>query len=254
PLEIPRIKYSAFKLPPTKEAEGYLRCTSCKKSAAYEKIANIIFASKLGDFDSLFKKTTKNLEAEKEEKIKHKRKVRRQSDKTTIKRSRKAKVLIALEAKNAPVITANQPLRNFPIFSGEDNEDEKPYSTSVDASAAINFNGSKVLQEDRLTLKRKVDDTDKQENENPCEPLKKKHRRSSSFGTKWACDRCDSFFSCAFDLSYHNDNVHSREKEHAIKPYHCPFDDCSKRYKNRNGLKYHLNAQHRVIQTVHNKI
>ncbi|KAF9761671.1 hypothetical protein NGRA_2468 [Nosema granulosis] len=81
PLEIPRIKYSAFKLPPTKEAEGYLRCTSCKKSVAYKKIANIIFASKLGDFDSLFKKTTKNLEAErdckrkKKEKFKTRRKV-----------------------------------------------------------------------------------------------------------------------------------------------------------------------------------
>ncbi|KAF9762531.1 Zinc finger C2H2 protein, partial [Nosema granulosis] len=80
-------------------------------------------------------------------------------------------------------------------------------------------------------------------------PSTKKLKRASSTDARFKCNKCGSIFSCGFGLRYHCDNVHTIEKDQVLKKFNCPFEDCSRKYKNNNGLKYHLNKFHQAIYT-----
>ncbi|EPZ32555.1 hypothetical protein ROZALSC1DRAFT_27607 [Rozella allomycis CSF55] len=61
----------------------------------------------------------------------------------------------------------------------------------------------------------------------------------------YACkvNGCLKRYKNANGLKYHMINGHCGGKVDE-KPYHCPYAGCGKRYKNPNGLKYHLATAH----------
>ena len=77
---------------------------------------------------------------------------------------------------------------------------------------------------------------------------------------KFECPRCDKKYRNMNGLKYHLSHVHAvlegiplevlledrkRELEgNKSRPFECPVEGCSKRYKNPNGLKYHLEHGH----------
>lgn len=77
---------------------------------------------------------------------------------------------------------------------------------------------------------------------------------------KFECTRCDKRYRNMNGLKYHLTHVHSvqegipldvlladRKKElegNESRPFDCPVEGCTKRYKNPNGLKYHLEHGH----------
>ncbi|KAI7893937.1 uncharacterized protein EV154DRAFT_392570, partial [Mucor mucedo] len=50
---------------------------------------------------------------------------------------------------------------------------------------------------------------------------------------------CFASFSASNGLFYHMKNVHPNIED-IFKPYRCAMPTCPKRYKNINGLQYHL--------------
>lgn len=80
---------------------------------------------------------------------------------------------------------------------------------------------------------------------------------------KFDCPRCDKKYRNMNGLKYHLAHVHAvlegiplevlladrkRELEGSKhKPFECPIDGCDKRYKNPNGLKYHLDHAHENV-------
>ncbi|KAJ3099274.1 Transcriptional regulator of ribosomal biogenesis proteins [Phlyctochytrium planicorne] len=79
---------------------------------------------------------------------------------------------------------------------------------------------------------------------------------------KYVCPGCNKEYKNANGLKYHLNHVHpngdgmplgflfgrkKRELEHAFKPFPCVVRDCGKRYKNLNGLKYHIIHTHTRI-------
>jgi uncharacterized C2H2 Zn-finger protein len=77
---------------------------------------------------------------------------------------------------------------------------------------------------------------------------------------KFECPRCDKKYRNMNGLKYHLSHVHAalegiplevlladrkRELEgNKSRPFECPVEGCAKRYKNPNGLKYHLEHGH----------
>jgi hypothetical protein len=84
---------------------------------------------------------------------------------------------------------------------------------------------------------------------------------------KFDCPRCPKKYRNMNGLKYHLIHVHSalegipidvlladrkREMEgRTFKPFDCPIHGCLKRYKNPNGLKYHLDHAHSAADLVH---
>ncbi|KAK6090488.1 hypothetical protein P3W45_000585 [Vairimorpha bombi] len=62
--------------------------------------------------------------------------------------------------------------------------------------------------------------------------------------SSYNCDFCGDLFTSRNGLNYHIKFVHSEEKLKVVKPFPCPFSECSKKYKNKNGLYYHLVHHH----------
>ncbi|KAJ3101725.1 Transcriptional regulator of ribosomal biogenesis proteins [Phlyctochytrium bullatum] len=79
---------------------------------------------------------------------------------------------------------------------------------------------------------------------------------------KYVCPGCHKEYKNANGLKYHLNHVHpngdgmpdgflygkkKREMEHAFKPFPCVVAGCGKRYKNLNGLKYHIIHSHTAM-------
>ncbi|KAF9764852.1 Zinc finger C2H2 protein [Nosema granulosis] len=287
PLETPKIRYSNFKLPPRELAATYLRCSGCNKEGDCRRIFNLIYASKLGEFDSLFKETKFEIERERKQKAEKKIKKRtsRQSEQVKpIKRIPKAKNNVSKTKiiNNLAEITREdysvEDKEVFAcvdeVFKPTDNENRdvsKVDKSKVDISkvdiSRVDISKVDIIRDDEvfkpnadvsidnsytllnndvdiIILKEKHGEVPMTEIEEPFSIPKKRHQRAASVNVKYACDKCDSFFTSSFGIRYHCENVHTLEKDLVIKPYHCPFENCPKKYKNSNGLKYHLDKHH----------
>ncbi|KAJ3188995.1 Juxtaposed with another zinc finger protein 1, partial [Irineochytrium annulatum] len=86
-----------------------------------------------------------------------------------------------------------------------------------------------------------------------------KVKDEASGEVRYVCPGCRKEYKNANGLKYHLSHVHpngdgmplgflfgrrKRELEHAFKPFPCVVEDCGKRYKNLNGLKYHIMHAH----------
>lgn len=68
-----------------------------------------------------------------------------------------------------------------------------------------------------------------------------KRRSAYRFGKTRKCEMCPFISTSLFDLKDHMKNKHNILMPLLVE---CPYRECDKKYRNVNGLKYHLNKHH----------